>query len=277
MWTTLKNLWLVGVYIFALIGFVMVAVYFAVASGLTDTKGIIDMQQWYFQNQGAAVGSSVTPAWAHGEEWETLKAGIARDTAVIAQVANSAGVSPRRIISVLIVEQLRLFHTERAIFKQIFAPLQILGNQSQFSWGVMGVKPETAMQTEVNLKDSISPFYLGSTYEHLLDFTAETTEDINQERFERITNEDSRYWSYLYGALILKQIDAQWDAANFPISDRPEISATLYNIGFNNSHPKAEPLVGGAAIEINGVTYSFGGLAGEFYYSNELIDSFPRK
>jgi hypothetical protein len=69
---------------------------------------------------------------------------------------------------------------------------------------------------------------------------------------------------------------SQWKNAGFDISARPEILSTLYNIGFSHSKPNANPSSGGAAIEVGGVTYSFGDLAAQFYYSNELISEFPR-
>jgi hypothetical protein len=40
--------------------------------------------------------------------------------------------------------------------------------------------------------------------------------------------------------------------------------------------PKADPQIGGAAITVGGKTYSFGGLAAEFYASDLLLDVFPR-
>jgi hypothetical protein len=69
---------------------------------------------------------------------------------------------------------------------------------------------------------------------------------------------------------------AQWKKAGIDISQRPEIIATLYNIGFNNSIPKEKPLSGGSAIEIGKNKYSFGSLAGFFYYSDELNELFSR-
>ncbi|MEK7501817.1 MAG: hypothetical protein AAB629_02745, partial [Patescibacteria group bacterium] len=152
------------------------------------------------------------------------------------------------------------------------APLKILGNQSQFSWGIMGIKQGTAIAIEEHLKDSASPFYLGKEYENLLDFTSK---NIGNERFTRITDEKNHYYGYLYTALYLKQIMNQWKNAGFEIFNRPDILSTLYNIGFNNSHPNASPRSGGAAIEIGDKLYSFGFLAAEFYYSNELRDYFP--
>jgi hypothetical protein len=108
-----------------------------------------------------------------------------------------------------------------------------------------------------------------------LDF-ATSTENIDSERFNRVTDEHNHYYTYLYAAILLKQIEKQWLNAGFDISNKPEILATLYNIGFANSKPNAYPQAGGAEIEIAGTKYSFGQLAYEFYYSNELLDIFPR-
>lgn len=256
------------VYLFAIIGFVLVAVYAAVEFGLTKTSGIVDEQHDYFQDMPAD-----TYVWIESDEWATLKEAILKDAQVIQRAATDAGVPSRLIASVLIVEQLRLFNSEREIFKTIFSPLKILGNQTQFSWGVMGIKQDTARQIENHLKDSQSPWYLGTEYEHILDFTGS---DPDTQRFQRLTNEDDRYYSYLYAGLFMHEITAEWDKAGFPINKRPEIIATLYDLGFEKSVPKENPRSGGAAIEIASSTYSFGGLAKSFYDSEELVEVFPK-
>ncbi len=269
----------IGVYVFAAIGFILVCVFLAVQFGFTDSKGIIDTQHDYFKNQlrNGSNSTSTPEAWMQGEEWFILKQTILKDTAVIDAAAKQSDVSSRTIVSILIVEQLRLFHSNRELFKEVFAPLKILGNQSQFSWGVMGIKQDTARQIEANLKDPSSPWYPGKAYETVLDYPSTMSEaDRDAERFARLTNEDDRMYSYLYAALLVKQLETQWKAVNFPISDKPAILATLFNIGFQNSHPNADPKVGGAAIQIGETTYSFGGLAESFYYSEELIEEFSR-
>ncbi len=275
----LMKIFRVIVYIFATIGFVLVVVYAAVELGLTKSSGIIDNQHDYFKDQlkssdaNSAYPASVSPTWKEGEEWQILKEAILKDKEAILQASHTAGVDPRTIVSILIVEQLRLFHSNRELFKQIFAPLKILAVQSQFSWGVMGVKQDTARAIESHLKDVASPWYLGPEHADALDFK---TDDPNTERFERLTNEDDRYYSYLYAALLVRQFMSQWEHAGFPISDRPEILATLYDLGFEKSHPHAQPLSGGAEIEIRDETYSFGALASHFYNSAELLNEFPR-
>ena len=256
------------IYAFAVIGFVMVAGYFAIRFGWTNTPGIIDSQRESFLN-----GATTTPSWTQSDEWQTFKIAVVKDKADIGRAAVLSGVPSRLIVANLAVEQLRLFYTDREIFEKVFAPLKILGDQSQFSWGVMGIKQDTAVAIESHLKDASSPFYLGATNEHLLDFK---TSDPDSERFARLTDDKSRFYSYLYGGLCLKQVITQWKNAGYDISARPDVVSTLFNIGFDHSLPKANPQVGGAEIDIAGETHSFGELAGEFYASNELVDQFPR-
>ena len=136
----------------------------------------------------------------------------------------------------------------------------------------MGIKEATAIATENNLKDQTSQYYLGAEMEHALDFK---TDNIANERYDRLTTEGEYYYSYLYGGIYLKQMISQWEKAGFDIQYRPEIVGTLFNVGFPQSNPKADPKVGGSEISIGKAKYSFGSLAYEFYYSGELLDEFP--
>lgn len=270
----LKKIFIIVVYIFAGIGFFLVAGYAAVRFGLTNEPGIIDIQRESFLGASPALSTYSGP-WQESEEWQVLENAIRRDVDVINRAAVDAGVPARLIVANLITEQLRLFFTERESYKQFFYPLKILGSQTQFSWGVMGMKEETAIPVEQHLQDHSSAYYLGPAYEHLLNFSATST-DIKNERFSRMTDQHNHYWSYLYAGLYMKQIEAQWRRAGFPIDNNVAVISTLYNIGFERSVPKADPQVGGAQIIIGGTTYSFGGLATEFYNSDLLIDIFPR-
>lgn len=270
----MKKLFNIFIYIFATIGLFLTAGYFAVKFGLTNTKGILDEQTKGFL-EGRSLGAIETTnlPWNKGEEWQIFKNAIIKDLAVLKRVEGETGINARTIVSTLIVEQLRLFYSERQTFKEVFAPLKILGTQSQFSWGVAGIKPDTAKQIEQNLKNPNSPYYLGVEFENYLNFK---TEDTDKERFARMTDYEDRYFSYLYSALYLKEIKVGWKKSGFPIDTNIGVLATLFNIGFENSKPKSNPEIGGAEIEINGKIYSFGGLAKEFYDSNELIEYFPR-
>lgn len=341
-----KNIFLLLVSIFALIGLFLTAGYVAIRYGFTNTEGIIDTQRTHFfesrssvpddhtlacallilkkksvddyktyvdlyrktgdisilkQQIGVSVGtitgSTAIPScdpketlttvlnepittrketsfiWARDEEWLALESAIRKDEDLINTIARQTGVSSRILITPLVVEQLRLFHSEREIFKKFFSPLKILGSQTQFSWGIYGLKEETAKLIENNLASTTSPFYIGEAYTHMLDFP-KTATSTTEARFTRITGKDRTY-GYLYTALYLKQLMHQWESAGFPINNRPEILGTLFNIGFKKSMPKENPSSGGALITINGVDYSFGELAYQFYYSPYLIDIFP--
>lgn len=206
--------------------------------------------------------------WTNSEEWNAIREATIKDKAVIEKVSQKTNVDQRLLVSCLIGEQLRLFNSQREIFKKFFEPLKILGNANKISLGVMGIKEATAEQVEKNLKDTTSPYYLGKEYENILDDSS------GKSRYEKLT-EESHYFSYLYGAIYLKQIMKQWRTAGYDIKYRPEIVGTLFNVGFPQSKPKPDPKVGGSTIKINGAEYSFGRLSYEFYYSGELLDTFP--
>lgn len=210
--------------------------------------------------------------WMNIPEWKDFKLAVAKDKPLIDSVAAVTGVESRLIVAVLVGEQIRLFNSSREAYKKWIGPLKILSVETTFSLGVTGIKVPTAQRIEKNLKDSTSVFYLGEKYENLLDFQ---TKDISQERFNRLTSYKNHFYSYMYAALNVKQIKVQWERAGFPISERPEILATLYNIGYEVSIPKENPVVGGSGINIKGKKYSFGAVAFEFYYSGELYDLFP--
>ncbi len=272
----LKNIFFALIYIFAAVGFTLTAGYFAIKFHLTNSAGVIDQQSEAFIS-GTTLTSTkptVDMSWSKTEEWASLSQAMIKDQGVVEHVSALTGVDERLITAQLVAEQMRLFTDEREVFKQVFAPLKILGSQSQFSWGIMGIKEDTAIAIENNLKDPSSPYYPGVQYERLLDFQ---TADIGAERFNRLIDEHDHYYDYLYTALYLKEIMTQWKKAGFDISKRPEILSTLYNIGFAHSKPNASPEVGGAPITINGVLYTFGGLAYNYYYSTALTDVFPPK
>lgn len=259
-------------YFFACIGLFLTTGFFAVKFGLTNTSGIIDRQSEFFGKTDTQ-GTDKDYTWNQGEEWHNFSQAIEKDIKVLKRVESETGVPARLIVTPVFVEQMRLYHTDRALFKSLFAPLKILGTQTQFSLGVSGIKQETAKLIETHLVTKDSIYYLGNEYAHYLDFKSS---DIDTERFERLTNYKDRYYSYLYTALYIKQLATGWKKSGFDISKKPEILATLFNIGFEHSKPNANPETGGAEIEINGTKLSFGRLAGEFYYSDELVQTYPK-
>lgn len=212
--------------------------------------------------------------WMNIEEWHFFKEALVKNKAIIDSVSKVTDVEPRLIVAALVGEQMRLFNSNREMYKNVIRPLKILSVESKFSLGVTGIKDFTAMQVEKHLKDTTSEYYLGKKYEHLLDFK---TTDPTTERFNRLVNYRNYYYSFLYAAIIIKQFSTQWKNAGYDISNRPEILITLFNVGFPQSKPGPNPQVGGSRVEINGVRYSFGALGYEFYYSGELYNVFPYK
>ena len=213
--------------------------------------------------------------WMNIVEWDAFKIAVAKDKKVIDSVAKLTGVESRLIVACLVGEQIRLFNSNREAFKEWISPLKVLSVESQFSFGVTGIKEHTAMRIESYLKDKESEFYLGEEYEHLLSFSSADTAIINDERISRLTSFRNHYYSYMYAALFLKQIKHQWERAGYPIDRRPEILVTLFNVGFPQSKPKSNPRVGGSTIKIRDKAYSFGAIGYQFYYSGELYDLFP--
>ena len=270
--TVKKKIFTILLYFFAIIGLLLTAGFVVFELGLTKNGGNSQSEN-YFDASRMLINNE-TFDWMHTDEYATLKAIMPKEKDTLAKVESETGVQSRLLASLLFVEQMRLYNSDTELFKKIFQPLAILGVQSQYSWGVLGLKQDTLVQIENNLKTATSTFYLGPQYEHLLDFS--TTTDPDTERFNRVTDEHDHYYTYLYAALFIMQIEKQWKDAGFDISNKPEILATLYNIGFAHSIPNDNPQVGGAVIPIGNTSYNFGQLAYEFYYSNELTDVFPK-
>jgi len=249
----------------------------AVNLHMQDNKSYIsEIQEFENRNliDGTQRSSGSVFGWMNIVEWADFKIAVAKDKPIIDSVANLTNVEPRLIVAVLVGEQIRLFNSDREAYKRWIGPLKVLSVESIFSLGVTGIKVTTARTIERNLKDPKSVFYLGPKYENLLDFH---TNSADAERFKRLTDFKNHFYSYLYAALNIKQIKVQWERAGYPISDRPEILATLYNVGFEVSVPKANPVVGGSTVMIRQKPYSFGAIAFEYYYSGELYDLFPFK
>ena len=205
-------------------------------------------------------------------EWEALKKALVADQALINEAGRLTGVEPRMIAACLVGEQIRLFNTKREMVKKYLGPMKVLSVQSQFSYGVNGIKEPTARKVENHLKDPTSEFYMGRDYEHLLDFE---TDDHEMERYNRLVDYRNHLYSYIYTGCILHQTMLQWRRAGYDIAGRPDILFTLFNVGFEASQPKADPVCGGSRIKVGSNTYTFGAIGFDFYYSGELADAFP--
>jgi hypothetical protein len=212
--------------------------------------------------------------WKDTPEWAVVAGGLEKDAALIARVASETGVSSRMIASVVIPEQIRFFTSEREVFKRYFEPLKILGSLSQFSLGVSGIKEGTAKEIEAHANNPASPFYPGEGYAELISYIPGADHD--KTLYQRLTDDKNHYYSYLYTALYIKEIQSQWSRAGFDISQNPEAVVTLFNLGFDASRPNPSPKAAGAGISVGGTTYPFGILGANFYHSEELIAVFPR-
>ncbi len=289
----LKILLILSVAIFCAIGIAVTVVFFAMQQGALNVKGSIIERNSFFgtlPNATSTSPSEVEPLtngciatldqtkpceWNETTQFEVVKGGLLKDQAVIARVSQETGVSPRMIVAAVVPEQVRFFTDNREVFKRYFEPLKLLVSLSKFSLGVSGIKQDTAVQIENFANATTAPFYPGEAYAPLLKY--KDGEDHDQVLFDRLTNEKDHYYSYLYTAIYLKQIEAQWKKAGYDISERPDVLVTLFNLGFQASQPKENPQVAGATITLGGAQYSFGYLGTLFYLSEELASEFPLK
>ena len=230
-------------------------------------------------NQNIAKGGNAFE-WMNFIEWSYFKEAVTKDKKYIDSAALACGVEPRMIVACLVGEQVRLFNSRRERFKNVVAPLKTLALETNLSYGVTGIKERTAQNIEYYLKDAKSPYYCGSKYEHILDY--DSTINYNNQhndtmslRVKRLVQYKDHYYSYLYAGIFIRQIATQWQKAGYPIDDRPEILASIFNLGYNKSKPKKNPAVGDSNFMIRDKEYTFGGVAYDFYYSGELLEAFP--
>ena len=218
--------------------------------------------------------------WMDYIEWSYFKEAVAKDKKYIDSAAAVCGVEPRMIVACLVGEQVRLFNSRRERFKNLVAPLKTLALETNLSFGVTGIKESTAKNIEYYLKDPKSPYYCGAKYEHILDY--DSTINYNNQhndtmnlRVKRLVQYSNHYYSYLYAGVFIRQIAAQWEKAGYPIAERPEILASIFNLGYSKSKPKKYPAAGGSNFKIRDKEYTFGGVAFDFYYSGEMLEEFP--
>ncbi len=208
-------------------------------------------------------------------QWLAFKKSVLSDRSVLDRVERETGIRARLIVSELVAEQMRYHFSSKGRFERLTGVKNVLMNPKiGISLGPMGLKVSTAKKIESHALNESTPFYPGPGLVRLISTTGAVNSE--EELFLRFTAVD-HYYSYLYAAMYSREIIAQWNRYGYDISERPEIIATLYNIGFSNSRPNSEPKVGGAAVvSFDGRRYSFGRLAYEFYYSSELLEEFQR-
>ncbi len=270
--------------LFALIGLTFTVVFIAMQYGLLNVRGSSTARnislgvvpQTAITSTCIAVHGTTpkTCDWSATAEWSVLYSALTKDSDVLDKVSGQTGVSGRMIASAVVPEQLRYFTSNRESFKKYFEPLKILSSLSKFSLGVSGIKQDTAVQIEQYANNPNSPFYPGPDIAPLLAYPVGVDHDT--ELYNRLTDAHDHYYSYLYTAAFIKEIQAQWSKAGYDATNRPDVVDTLFNIGFGVSHPNANPKVAGSTITLGGRDYAFGELGTLFYQSDQLLDILPR-
>jgi Protein of unknown function (DUF1402) len=259
--------------LFALIGLLFSTVFVGMQFGIFNVRGSIAERNQFFGQLATSTSpcievSQQTCDWTQTPEWAVIKNGLMKDQSVIAQVSAQTGISQRMIAAVVVPEQIRYFTSDRETFKKYFEPLKILGSLTKFSLGVSGIKEDTAKNIEQYANDPNSTLYPGPGMAELISYPPGTNHDT--ELYNRLTDPNNHYYSYLYTALCIKEIEARWKSAGYDISQNPGVIATLFNIGFQASLPSAHPQIGGSSITTGGTTYTYGQLGADFYSSVEL-------
>lgn len=281
-----KMLSVLIILVFSGIGLAFTIVYFGMQHGALNVSGSIvernasfglvptTTKQTIEETNGCREGldQSKPCEWNETAQWDVVKGGLQKDAQIINRVSAETGVPARMIAAAVVPEQIRFFSDNREVFKRYFEPLKILASLSKFSLGISGIKQETAVQIEEYANSTSSPFYPGDTIAPMLAYNE--GDDQGHVLYNRLTNEKDHYYSYLYTAVYLKEIMAQWEQAGFDVTQRPDVLVTLFNLGFKASVPKADPKVAGSTITIGGQRYSFGYLGTLFYQSEELSDLF---
>jgi len=194
--------------------------------------------------------------WSHTAAWDSSMAALNLDRDAILDAAREMQLSPRLVALPALCEQLRRTESFRDVYKRLFGRFIPTGN---LSMGVTGVKPETLRR----LRRWCDPRYLP-----LIDSVSDDT-------LKKRLNESNHRWAYRYGALCLRCIRNQWMEAGVDLSARPEILLTIYNLGMNKCPPRPNPRAGGAIFRIDGVEYTFGSFAWEFYWSGRAYPELP--
>jgi hypothetical protein len=220
--------------------------------------------------------------WAHSQAWRDFCTSVSRDKAAIDSVSRITGVESRLLVMCLVGEQVRMFNSGREKFKQYVMPFNRLMMPTNRGYGVTGILQHTAIRIESNVFNKNSDFYAGDYFQNCInvndsfpDVVDASIESHKLKTIQRLIKGGDHYYSYLYTAFLIRQYQAHWEKGGFSLAFRPEIIATLFNLGFHKSKPSKHPKVGGSNFNVANREYTFGGLCYEFYYSGELMDLFP--
>lgn len=221
-------------------------------------------------------------SWSNYQVWRDFCRVVKKDKHAIDSVSRLTGVESRLIVMCLVGEQVRMFNSGREKFKKYVLPFNRILLPTNRGYGVTGILEHTALRIENTLFNAKSEFYAGDYFQNCINVRDSFPEVINDtikahklKTIQRLIRGGDHYYSYLYTAFLLRQYQAHWERNGFTLENRPEILASLFNLGYEKSKPKKNPEAGGSTFNVGGKDYTFGGLCFEFYYSGELQDLFP--
>lgn len=201
----------------------------------------------------------------------------------IDEYAKELGVDTNTILSIIYVEytqyELNLARKYKSIGQQTVSNVlysvnlkeaaEFFNKGLQLSSGFTHIKPKTAEDTKHKL-DNIPGFKDYITYDDITNYQLQN--DIGNKASIKIT------------AGMLKVLQEQWKNSpeGVDISQRPEILATLYNIGYERSVPKKNPQAGGTYLPtvVDGKyieNTNFGVRVSKVYNSRTMDSFFPKK
>ena len=208
---------------------------------------------------------------------KTVEESIEKLSPYINQYSEELGVDSRIVGGIIYVESLRYFTTEKGFIE---AKL----NSSSFTkellklygatYGVGQMSSDEQRRCIENFNNPNTSFYMGKQFENYLsedDFKKvqegeETVSDLG------IISRDYKHpdIQVKFIASFVAQIQKQWGKAGHNISNRPDVLATLYNLGFDKSKPKANPKAGGSKNYIFGKTINFGEAVQQWHDTSNL-------
>lgn len=156
---------------------------------------------------------------------------IEKYNGIFQSAAKSFDIDVNLLKSIVYVERTMNYDWKDDALDEILA---ISGMNS--SIGFCQVKLKTAYWIETQLNDSKSIYYPGDKYKGLLKVSKSPDEIIKKLYSDSL--------NILYAAAYIKIIQSRWENAGFPITDRPDITGTLYFTGlFRRTGEERKPRV----------------------------------
>jgi len=134
-------------------------------------------------------------------------------------------INPQYLATVIYTERTKNYDWTDEAFDEIIAKT---GQNS--SMGFSQVKIKTAYFIEKQITDSVSAFFCGKKYEHIL--------MLSKSPFKLIQKLKTDSLNILYAAAYLRIIQTFWSNKGYPIDNKPDIIGSLYQLGLFHSDGK---------------------------------------